>query len=133
MNEKQIIRFIKGFDRMCDSFGEVDPVEGDECSKDCPFYDEIDKIREEELDPYIPCFSILSYKPEMAVPIVLKWMQENPERTRMVDFIEKHPKAPLNANGYPKACAKKCGYVPEHKVCRAICAACWETDVEEED
>lgn len=133
MQEKQIIRFINEFDRMCDSFDEVDPVEGEVCSKGCPFYDEIDKLRTEECDPYIPCFLLLSYKPEMAVPIVLQWSKENPVRTRMVDFMEKHPNAPLNEKGYPKACAKTVGYVSEEKFCRTPCGVCWETDVEEEE
>lgn len=81
---------------------------------------------------YIPCFSLLSYKPEMAVPIVLQWSKENPVRTRMVDFMEKHPTAPLNEKGYPKACAKTLGYVSEEKFCRTPCGVCWETDVEDE-
>lgn len=50
----------------------------------------------------------------------------------MVDFMEKHPNAPLNEKGYPKACAKTLGYVSEEKFCRTPCGVCWETDVEDE-
>lgn len=120
MNQKEIIKFLKGFDRMCANYYGDSSI----CPPECPLNG---VVGEEE------CSDFIIDKPEIAVPIVLKWMQENPVRTRFFDFMEKHPKAPLNNNGYPKACAKKCGYVPEHKVCRAICAACWETDVEEED
>lgn len=120
MDQKKIIKFVKGFERMCAHFYSKKEC----CPEECPLYDE-SGVEE--------CADILINRPETVVPIISKWVEKNPERTRFVDFMEKHPKAPLNNNGYPKACAKKCGYVPEHKVCRAICAACWETDVEEDE
>lgn len=119
MNEKQIIRFMKGFDRMCAVFYSPDCV----CPEECPLYK-----RAGDQD----CSKFMIEFPEDVVPIVLQWLKENPVRTRMVDFIEKHPNAPLNEKGYPKACAKTLGYVSEEKFCRTPCGVCWETDVEDE-
>ncbi|WP_458407822.1 hypothetical protein [Anaerotignum sp.] len=123
MNEKQIIRFFKEFDRMCAHFYDA----GCACPSECPL--KVISGKEDEVD----CAYAMIEKPETVVPIVLQWSKENPERTRLVDFLEKHPNAPLNEKGYPKAFAKKCGYVPEEVFCRKPCSVCWETDVEEED
>lgn len=133
MREKDIIKFVNEFDRMCDSFDQINIDEIDrDCDSSCPLFAERKKYREENDFNILSCWDLFADKPEVVVPIVLEWSRKNPKKTRLLDFMEKHPNAPLNKAGYPKACAKKCGYVQENHVCRVNCASCWDTDVEEE-
>lgn len=39
--------------------------------------------------------------PEMAVEVVEKWSKEHPRKTRLQDFMEKFPNAPLRNSQYP--------------------------------
>ena len=64
---------------------------------------------------------------------VQKWSDENPPRTRMDDFFEKHPRADMNSLGSPVACCKSLGYI---EICPVInassksCSDCWMTPIE---
>ena len=44
------------------------------------------------------------------IDAVEKWSQEHPRKTRLTDFLEKYPNAPLNAIGTPRLTPWHLGY-----------------------
>lgn len=75
---------------------------------------------------------------ERIVTIVERWSQEHPRKTRLQDFREKYPNAPLNGNGIPNLIPQSVGYCG-NMTCYACDKAkdkplawCWEQEVEEE-
>lgn len=73
------LEFIRERNRMCKSFG-------DGCMS-CPFYKEGDN-----------CMAIL-WEEEM-VPIVEKWSEEHPRKTRQSKFLEQYPNAKVDGGIY---------------------------------
>lgn len=71
--------------------------------------------------------------PVKAEAILAKWAAEHPERTRLDDFLDKHPRAPLDDNDTPRACAKHLGYCAEcmSSTSAADCDDCWRQPLEE--
>lgn len=64
------------------------------------------------------------------VNTVEKWAKEHPVKTRLSDFLEKYPNAPLNTDGIPELCAEKFGYkgiCNDHEV---FCYKCWHLAIE---
>ncbi len=70
---------------------------------------------------------------EEIVSILTKWAAEHPERTRMDDFFEKHPKAQKNKADFPIVCAAHCGYIDECPNDYSLhgCEKCWRQPLEE--
>lgn len=68
-----------------------------------------------------------------AIDILAKWAVEHPEKTWLDDFLDKHPRAPLDDNDTPRACAKHLGYCAEcmSSVGTADCDECWRQPLEE--
>lgn len=99
--------------RMCDSI---------DCTE-CP----IDEVKDEF------CRRWVAKHPIEAEAILTKWAAEHPERTRLDDFLDKHPKAYLDDNDTPRACAKNLGYctecIDEGDLDR--CHDCWRRPLEE--
>lgn len=64
---------------------------------------------------------------------VENWAKEHPRKTRLQDFLEKHPKAPLTSYGQkiPKACAQDVGYCTSCKYLGNKCHQCWNESLEE--
>lgn len=89
-----------------------------ECSN-CPL-----SIFNNQFDMYCKYFEILH--PDKAEAIVQTWAAEHPEKTFLMDFKEKYPKAELNSLGVPFSCVRDLGYVSE---CKAgiSCVECWNT------
>lgn len=68
--------------------------------------------------------------PHEAVAVVQKWSDEHPIKTRLDDFIKKHPDAPLNRDGTPTVCAYKVGYCIRESCSDDIpCNVCWSQPV----
>lgn len=111
MDFKQAMRT---WDRMCSSFIYS-------CSPPCPLYKASDNG---------VCQNWVRKHPDEAIAIFAKWAAENPEKTIMDDFFEKHPNAIKELNGVPCVCTLQCGYVKE---CRADkrCDKCWAQPLEE--
>ena len=64
---------------------------------------------------------------------VEQWSKEHPLRTRLQDFREKYPNAPMEAAGTPAICCIDLGY--RREACDPIkgsCVVCWNMPVEEE-
>lgn len=102
--------------RMCAEY------EAAEC-KTCPF--------DEPCGGFCRAFALTN--PVEAEAILTKWAAEHPERTRIDDFLDKHPHAPMCDDGTPKACAYHCGYCAECSTRRgaAGCFGCWRELLEE--
>ena len=68
-----------------------------------------------------------------AEAILAKWAAEHPEKTRLDDFLDKHPRAYLDDNDTPRACAKNLGYCTEciDKGDLDQCDNCWRRPLEE--
>lgn len=54
---------------------------------------------------------------ERIVPIVEKWSEEHPRKTRLQDFLEKYPNASLYDSGLPRTLPVFMGY--------CHCTSCW--------
>lgn len=67
---------------------------------------------------------------EERVKIVEEWSKSHPEKTRLNDLKEKYPKAKLDSNGIPVACATALGYC---NVCCGNCEKCWDEPLEDKE
>ena len=57
------------------------------------FFKELERLSENDLDSFNKLGFIIDYKEK--VDFVEKWSKEYPLKTRMEDFLEKHPNAPF--------------------------------------
>lgn len=64
-----------------------------------------------------------------SVEIVEKWSAENPQKTILLDFLERYPNATLSSKGVPICCALHLGYLDK---CEAICSDCWNRPLVDE-
>lgn len=87
---------------------------------DCPLYYKGDGVE-------MYCDDFKRSRPEEHLKILEEWDKENPQKTRLQDFLEKYPKAPMHGNS-PTACACDLGY---SGVCIDDCEECWNTPIEE--
>lgn len=67
---------------------------------------------------------------------VEKWSAEHPIKTKLMDFLEKHPNAPLN-NGAPLSPPRFAGYCKapscrECKLAKIGTSSCWNLPLEDE-
>ena len=79
------------------------------------------------------CFGSFREYPVEAEAILAKWAEEHPEKTRLDDFLDKHPRAYLDENDTPRACAKNLGYCTEciDEGDLDQCDNCWRRPLEE--
>lgn len=110
------VEFMNEYSRMCRS------VSG-KCS-DCP----MGKLKSERA---LYCRQYVDRHPTEAVAVVEKWSKENPKRTRLTDFLEKYPNAPMTGDKLPVICARNLGMSVEAP-CFGRCAECWNTPLEED-
>lgn len=75
---------------------------------------------------------------ERVVPLVEQWSEEHPKKTRLQDFLEKYPNAPIGRDGTPYFMPWNLGYCGDTP-CYACEKAegkptrwCWEQEVDEE-
>lgn len=77
------------------------------------------------------CVEFMIGQPEQAELILDKWDKEHPQKTMLMDFMEKHPNAPLNKNnGTPNICPADLGYEKEQE-CSIGCLDCWNRPLQE--
>ena len=82
-----------------------------------------------------PCAIREESFPEEAVSIVHKWAEENPVKTFLSDFLEKHPNASMDKKGFPdRVCPNDLGYVveecPSTSPLNTYCLKCWSRPLE---
>lgn len=70
---------------------------------------------------------------QAVVAYVEYWSQKHPRKTRLQDFLEKYPNAPLTLDGMktPKACAQQLGYCESCHYVGGGCYNCWNEPVED--
>lgn len=105
----------------------------DDC-RGCPEYDNVHNCLFEDYPS--------GWGPEemaRALKAVENWSKEHPKKTRLMDFLEKHPTAPLNAIGKPKLTPWYLGYCGDTP-CYACKKAkgkpfawCWDQEVEDDE
>lgn len=63
---------------------------------------------------------------------IIQWSKDNPQKTRLQDFKEKHQNAPTLKNGTPKICAALLGYCDACDVTDDDydCTLCWNKPVD---
>lgn len=111
------LKFLEEFDRMCNRYVK-------NYCKGCPRAESpdcgVDKMNEEERAKLISD--------------VEKWSKEHPQRTRLQDFLEKHPNAPMEADGTPAICCIDLGYRREDcDPIKGSCVDCWNMPVKEDE
>lgn len=105
------IEYLKEFRRMCDSnLG----------CPECPFF-------YANNGSGLACSNFHKERPEEAVFIVEKWSKENPQKTILQDFLEKHPNARTNDDGIPNLCPCILGYQLDFNpnCFKHNCDKCW--------
>lgn len=110
-----VIKYFEEKKRMLDSLGrKIGICSGVNCS-DCPFY---------ASSRGLLCGEFEFGHPEEAVAIVEKWAEEHPQKTMLMDFLEKYPNAQLNEIGIPYGiCPEHLGY--ERNIECKNCFVCW--------
>ena len=109
--------------RMCEKYKNI-------CRK-CPISS---SMRESNT---VLCHDFCTAYPAESEAILTKWDAENPVKTMMDDFFEKHPNAPTRTSGAPRTCPHECGYVTVEKgrrVCDYVkgdCLECWSRPLQE--
>lgn len=79
----------------------------------------------------ITCNAFEAEYPEEVVAIVEKWAEEHPQKTMLMDFLDKFPNAKLYDNGIPKnICPDTLGYEENKDWCDGKCVACWNRPIE---
>ena len=73
---------------------------------------------------------------ERIVSFVEKWSEEHPRKTRLMDFLEKYPNAPIGEDGTPYFMPRSLGYCGDIAGCYACrkskeksIAWCWDQEV----
>lgn len=111
------LKFVKEFKRMCHTYTET-------MCKGCP--------REKCLKCDIEELSDTGIKE--LINDVEKWSKEHPQKTRLQDFLEKYPNAPVDGNGTPQACCEHLGYCT--KSCdpfELTCKDCWDIPIGDDE
>lgn len=94
---------------------------------DCPLYDSNNNTKES-------CDDFIMLYPKEAEESIIKWAEENPQKTILQDFLEKYPNAPLYKTGAPKACLVALGYYDSkcpHLDTTVTCKECWNRPMED--
>lgn len=76
----------------------------------------------------LACRQLEKLHPTEAIAIVQKWSDEHPVKTIKDDFLEKYPKARMDAKDVPIICVNHLGYCVE---CSDICSECWNRPLSE--
>ena len=113
------LKFFKECIRMCNYYYRMN----DECNN-CPREHKGCEISTQRDYDYIKEY----------IADVEKWSKEHPQRTRLQDFREKYPKAPIEADGTPAICCIDLGYRQyDCDPLKENCVDCWNMPVEEDD
>lgn len=111
------MNYLKEKQRMCSSYISCYA----ECSKsDCPLKTTHNGI-------VLTCKEFELKYPEKAMKIVQKWVDANPHKTILTEFLKHYPNAPLNKAGLPELCASWLGYTKPKQcyVTKGSCKECW--------
>jgi len=115
------VKFLEELKRMC--------INNEGCN-DCPV--NVKSACSCKLEHIPECYEDIAF--DNLVAFVEKWSAEHPQKTRLQDFLEKHPGAEVNADDLPPFmpswlgyCGKSC-YSCERQ---PTAKDCWDLPVEE--
>ena len=82
------------------------------------------------------CGDFLENYPEEAEEILTKWAEEHPQKTILMDLLEKYPNAPLKKDGTPQyVCPYQLGYDKSddciYDDVYTCCKKCWNRPLED--
>lgn len=95
--------------------------------------EELSALKDGLLDKYRKLCVKCGIFPEGSVPVIVA---ENPNKTYLEDFREKHPDAPMGAEGMPTCCIEDvygAGAVDLNICERYDCAVCWNRKMKKGD
>lgn len=121
------VKYFKERKRMLDSLGRISEICVGVVCENCPMSSKNNEFK-------CSCESLEIEYPEKAIEIIEKWSSEHPVRTMLMDFMEKHPKAPLEEDGAPNMCPYKLGYEAKDEIeCDFFsdCIDCWNRPIKE--
>ena len=82
------------------------------------------------------CYDFMMAYPEGAEKILTKWAEEHPQKTILMDLLEKYPNAPLKKDGTPQyVCPYQLGYDKSddciYEDTYTCCKKCWNRQMED--
>lgn len=81
-------------------------------------------------DENVLCVDYENTYPTKTIEIVEKWAEEHPQKTILMDFLEKFPKAKLGEDGVPYyCCPSELGYEDEKNCRDCACIDCWNRPI----
>lgn len=106
------VKFLAEFDRMCRAY---------QGCAGCPAIGSCDCSNMES-----------AAQRQELVGIVERWSKDHPPKTRLQDFFEKYPNAPIEVDGTPIVCCENLGYCD---ACNAEtdCVRCWNKAMEDDE
>lgn len=113
----EFIELVKAKQRMCRTIA---------CC-DCP-------LSMQNNDEKVNCCEYTMTHPEETEKILIKWVEEHPQKTILQDFLEKYPNAPMGKTGLPKACSADLGYYDSgcpYDGSIGSCEECWNKPMED--
>ena len=117
----EFLKVIETRNRMCNKMSCVD----------CP-------LPAIEKEKGMNCMDVLKSFPAEFEKALIEWDKDNPVKTFLSDFLEKHPKAGLGDDGSPRVCPRDLGYATDENCyfntdtnC-ADCLVCWSRPFESE-
>lgn len=81
-----------------------------------------------------PCLVFEALYPEKAIEAIQKWSDKHPQKTYLMDLLEKYPNIPLDNNGKPSyVCPHDLGLmsVEDCKKDSNKCVECWDQPIED--
>lgn len=100
-----------------------------ELSRMCDTYESCSKCQIGNISLRNTCSENLRKFSEKAVEIVEKWSAEHPQKTILMDFLEKYPNAEFS-EGIPKSCCHLLGYPQPNECGFKTCTDCWNRPAE---
>lgn len=80
----------------------------------------------------VSCQILRANYPEDAVRIVNKWSEEHPQKTYLMDFLEKFPHCVKDAKWFPVSCRKFIYPLMQRANCSGLnCSECWNEPMED--
>lgn len=113
-----VLTFLKEYSRMCNSYVSEWNCHG--CPRATEATCEITDLGPEGI--------------KKLISDVDQWSKKHPQKTRLQDFLEKYPNAPVDGNGTPQACCEHLGYCT--KSCdpfELTCKDCWDIPIGDDE
>lgn len=120
------VEFAKAYKRMCDM---------ESTCIFCEYRNELLKVASKaDSDEFCAadCAKLTIENAGFASPWIEDWLKKHPRKTRVEDFLEKFPRAPISKGVPTRVCPRDVGYMCEQECNRGKkISACWNEPVED--